>query len=279
VHLNATTGLGLLATLLAVAMLAVIGGTAAPADAPGTAACQDAATLPLAPVTIDVPANGAVTFGLADLVTAAPEAGCLEMAAIDAASFAAHAAEGRVTIIPGTPNRTAGWRGTGLAGPEQRFVFTPMPNFSGVSRGWEFVVMGRNDAGEPVRLAAVHATFQVRNGVPVAEDDVVTIAPRRGGIEVDASHGVLANDRDPNGDALVVHSAGIVAYPWGTVEIHHDGSYRVKVTDPDVSGTAEVRYVVWDGVGSTASADTGILILTFAEEDVRSVEPHIPAGA
>lgn len=270
-HLNATIGLGLLVTLFAMTMMAAMDGNVAPVDTPQSANCPVAAMLPLAPVTIDVPANGAVTFGVADLVAAAPEAAqCLDMAAIDASSFVAHAAEGRVSIVADTPARTAGWSATSLTAPLQRFVFTPMPNFRGVSQGWEFVVMGHDEAGEPVRIGIVRATFEVRNGVPVAEDDAVAVAPRLGGIEVGADHGVLANDRDPNRDPLVVHSAGIAAYPWGTVEIHHDGSYRVRVTDPEVSGTAEVRYVVWDGAGSTSGADTGILTVTFDEDSVAS---------
>lgn len=259
VHPNTTIGSILIVTMLALAMLATT-----PRDSSQAASCPEGVSLP--PVLIEVPANRAAVFGLADLVGAGHDiAGCLDLAAIDAASFELHAAEGDVTIVPASPGRIAGWRGAGIDAPGPRFQFTPQPGFNGVSRGWEFVLVGRDDDGDMVRAGVVRATFQVRNGVPEATDDLVTIGPRDGGTDVAARHGVLANDRDPNGDALVVHATGTTRFPWGAVEIHHDGSYRVTVTDPERAETVQVRYVVWDQQGSTAEADAGILTVAFAD--------------
>ncbi|MDQ3657903.1 MAG: Ig-like domain-containing protein [Chloroflexota bacterium] len=257
-------GLGLFVTIITTSFATAMGSAAAPPSASHQDPCVAGA--PLLPVSIDVPANGTVTFDVADLVRSSPDiAGCPDMAAIDASSFVAHAGEGGVTIIPGRQSTMAGWTTSPLAEDAQRFVFTPRPGFNGVSQGWEFVIYGRDESGQYTRIGTVKTTFRVRNTVPVATDDAVTIAPRLGGICVGMDDGVLANDADANGDPVIVYSEGVTSYPWGAVEVRHDGSYRVTVTDPEVSGTAQVRYVIWDQVGSTTSTDFGILTLTFED--------------
>ena len=255
-------GLGLFVTIITTSFAIAMGSAAAPPSASHQDPCMAGA--PLLPVSIDVPANGTVTFDVADLVhSSSGIAGCPDMAAIDASSFVAHAGEGGVTIIPGRQSTMVGWTTLPLAENAQRFVFTPKSGFSGVSQGWEFVIYGRDESGQSTRIGTVKTTFRVRNTVPVATDDSVTIAPRLGGICVGIDGGVLANDVDANGDPVIVYSEGVTSYPWGAVEMHHDGSYRVTVTDPSVSGREQLRYVIWDQVGSTTSADFGILTLTF----------------
>ncbi len=268
-HPRFTIGLGLFVTLLMMPALVATSGTAAPRDDAGSQTCLAEAAL--APTTIDVPVNGTVTFDVGDLLGASTSTTmvCPDMAAIDAASFVAHAGEGGVTIIPGSQNEITGWSATRDSDLTQRFVFTPKPDFSGVSQGWEFVIYGRDASGEVIRIGVVKTTFRVRNSIPIARDDAVTVAPRAGGICVSAESGLLANDRDANGDPVIVYSDGVTSYPWGAVEIRNDGSYRVTVTDPQVSGTAQVRYVVWDQTGSTASSDVGILTLTFDDGALR----------
>jgi hypothetical protein len=106
---------------------------------------------------------------------------------------------------------------------------------------------------------------------------------------VPASLGVLSNDTDANGDHLVVYSDGELSFPWGTVAIRADGSYRVNVTDASVSGSDQARYVVWDTHGSTANADYGYLTVIFespaaapaANPDQHPAFPHdtVPTGA
>lgn len=261
-HPKLSIGLGLFVTVIMISLASAPSGIAAPARADDTERCLDQGSFP--PAVLDVPANGTATFGLADLLRDSPLAmECLEMAAIDASSFVAHAGEGSVSVIPGVMAPVAGWSATAFAESVQQFTFTARPGFSGVSQGWEFVLYGRDDAGKPLRIGIVQATFQVRNTVPVAKDDSVVVNARLGKTCVDVDGGVLANDVDANGDPVIVYSEGVTSYSWGMVEMHRDGSYRVTVTDPQVTGTEQVRYVIWDQVGSTTSTDTGILTLTF----------------
>lgn len=257
-------GLGLFVTSILAVVVFAMNSTASPLPAAVASPCLGQADP--RPVTIDVPTNGTATFGIADLLgSAADLAACSSMAAIDASSFVAHASEGAVAVVPGPRLAMAGWADTGGRDTTQQFVFTPRPGFNGVSQGWEFVIYREDGTGGHVRIGAVKTTFQMKNSVPVANDDAVTVSPHWAGIEIGADRGVLANDVDANGDSLVVYSAGATSYPWGSVHMHNDGSYRVTVTDPHVTGSAEVRYIVWDRVGSTAGADTGILTLAFGD--------------
>ncbi len=269
-HPKFTLGPGLFVTLMTLSVVTLMGSAAAPLGVPLVDQCMAEAEAEILPVTIDVPVNGTVIFGVDELARSSHAlAECPEMAAIDASSFVAHAREGGITIIPASRAVTAG--GSVVPGGEtaQRLVFTPKPGFSGVSEGWEFVIYGQDRSGLSVRIGIVRTTFQVRNTVPVAEDDTVTVASRTGETCVGAADGVLANDVDANGDPIIVHSNGVTSFPWGAVEMHHDGSYRVTVTDPQVSGSEQVRYVVWDQAGSTTGSDVGILNLTF-KDDVAS---------
>jgi hypothetical protein len=262
-------GLGLIVTLIAASWGYAGVSTASPLGGPVEAGCV--VDVALAPITIDVPANGTATFGIADLLGESPDVmACLEMAAIDASSFVAHAGEGSVSVMPGGMLPVAGWSSVSLAEAGQQFMFTARPGFNGVSQGWEFVIHGRDASGERIVLGIVRATFQVRNVVPVAANDAVTVAPGAGAFCVGAEGGLLANDTDANNDAMVVYSDGITAFPWGLVDIHADGSYRVMVTDATVTGSHQVSYLVWDQRDSTTSADRGILTLTFDEDAVAS---------
>lgn len=245
-----------------------------PLGGPDPDTCVDDTAL--APVTINVPANGTATFGIADLLDASrATTACLEMAAIDASSFVAHAAEGSVSVIPGTLAPAAGWSGAPPAEFAQRFMFTARSGFSGVSEGWEFVMHGRNESGADVEIGVVKTTFQVRNVVPVAANETVMIAPGLGTFCAGVEDGLLANDVDANGDPIMVYSNGITPFPWGFVDIHADGSYRVTVTDPRVTGSEQVRYLVWDRQGSTTGADLGILTVTFDEDAMVIREPML----
>lgn len=261
-HPKLSTGLGLIVTLIIMSLASAPSGVAAPAHTTKAEPCLDQGAF--LPAVIDVPVNGTATFGIADLLRASPAAmECLEMAAIDASSFVAHAGEGSVAVIPGTAAPVTAWSATPAGESTQQFVFTARSGFQGVSQGWEFVVYGRDPSGEHLALGIVQTSFQVRNLVPVAANDAVTVVPGLGAFCVDAEDGLLANDVDANGDPMIVYSEGVTRFPWGTMELHRDGSYRVTVTDPAVMGSHQVSYLVWDQRDSTASADRGTLTLTF----------------
>ena len=80
---------------------------------------------------------------------------------------------------------------------------------------------------------------------------------------------VLTNDSDPDGDALVVTSAGTFLLPHGTVVINANGSYTYTLdnSDPDVNAlndsetlTNSFTYSISDGHGGTDSAKLTITI-------------------
>ena len=75
-----------------------------------------------------------------------------------------------------------------------------------------------------------------------------------------ATHGVLANDSDPDGDALTV--TGFSGGSHGNLVLNSDGSYGYTVTDltgPNGSHLHDVfTYAVSDGHGGVASANLDI---------------------
>jgi hypothetical protein len=69
------------------------------------------------------------------------------------------------------------------------------------------------------------------NGIPTTTDDTYTVAAN-GTLTVDVTHGVLANDADPDGDPLIIcdqprleHHEVMLAPRNGTVTMNADGSF------------------------------------------------------
>jgi hypothetical protein len=247
------------ASLLALVVLAYV--VASPNGAPAHDGCNESSLFQ--PVTIAVPANGIVVFGINDLLGASGHLEtCHGALDFDAVITNARASSGEVRIRRGLTESTWGAR-PGSFGI--RFQFAPERGFRGVSHGWEFAIVGRSEAHEEVTLGTIAVTFEVRNSPPVAVDDALTLTANVDSVVVPGQQGVLVNDTDANGDRLIVHADGVTRFAWGSVEIARDGSYRVTVTDHEVTGTHQVRYLIWDQEGSTASADYGLLSITFAE--------------
>ncbi|MPV88294.1 tandem-95 repeat protein, partial [Georgenia ruanii] len=94
------------------------------------------------------------------------------------------------------------------------------------------------------------------NGAPQAADDRVDVRPGRA-VEVD----VLANDTDPDGDALTLAEDAPVEPVEGLDVTARDG--QVQVTAPDRPGTFPVVYHVTDGRGGR---DSGVLIVHVAPD-------------
>jgi Ca2+-binding RTX toxin-like protein len=75
------------------------------------------------------------------------------------------------------------------------------------------------------------------------------------------SGNVLANDSDPDGDALGVTSTGTInTAQGGTVDIAVDGSF-VYTPAPDFNGTDSFDYTVSDGNGGTATATVTLQVV------------------
>ena len=246
--------------LLTTAMTFVAGFAGSSASTSHPTGCTP--TPSLRPLHLDVPANRAVTFPLAELVPGVDES-VATWQQPDTGN-----AEGllRVTAASEATGGSARLTAEGL-------VFEPAPGFVGASTGW-ILAPDQYVAAEPVPQAcatgsdlpagALLVTFEVRNTLPVAIADAVVVPNVVRTVDVGPESGVLANDLDWNGDQLVVHAAGVAEFPWGSVQLAADGSYRITVTDRDLLAPSTVRYLVWDQQGSPTSIDTGYLEIDFS---------------
>lgn len=210
--------------------------------APGCSVARDPR-----PVTLTVPANGRTAFSIEDLVARSTGiSGCDDLVSDGATISVEQVGQGSLSLPGAHP---------------QQVAFIPRHGFSGMSGLWTLVV--RDDAGK--EIGVVRVTFEVRNSIPVAADDEIVVPYEVSRLDVDSPLGVLANDSDINGDQLVVYSQGVTWFPWGTVTIQQDGSYRIEVTDHALRGPALMRYLVWDQQGSPTSIDQGVLSIAFSD--------------
>ncbi len=125
---------------------------------------------------------------------------------------------------------------------------TPAAGFTGTIRFAYQVSDGRGGSAEAIATVVVSAGTQQTNRPPMPVTDVATV---RAGQSV--SLNVLANDTDPDGDALVLQH---VSADSGTVV--HDPSGQIVFTpnlttdDPAEGLSTELTYVVADDYGATA---------------------------
>ena len=238
--------------------------TASPAGSSQPDNCSP--TTSLRSLHLTVPANRAITFPLAEIV-----AGEQRPASGWQAVVGLTGTDGALRVAPVTESADGNARIT-----PSGLTFEPQRGFVGSSAGWIVAMYpdgSSPDAGLPACGGAardepsetVLVTFEVRNTLPVAFDDAVTMPTVAKTMDVGPESGVLANDIDWNGDRLVVHAAGVTSFPWGTVHLASDGSYRIVVTDSEMLAPATVRYLVWDQQGSPTSVDTGYLEIDFSE--------------
>ena len=140
-------------------------------------------------------------------------------------------------------------------------TFTPTAGLCGLdAAGFDYPVddgNGGTDTGHvTIDLTCVGPT----NNPPVAVDDVASVAENSPA----ASHDVLANDTDADGDTLSLVSAN-VASSAGTVSIV---AGMVRYTPKaNFHGIATITYVVTDG----ADSDTGTLTVTVVGDTTKPV--------
>ncbi len=104
--------------------------------------------------------------------------------------------------------------------------------------------------------ASVSIAVQDINDPPIAEDDGY-VTDRDVRLEVPANRGVLANDRDPDGDTL--QARVVVAPTEGSLSLQLNGSLSF-VPPPGFVGEVGFRYEVFDGRGGRAEADARITV-------------------
>jgi hypothetical protein len=130
-----------------------------------------------------------------------------------------------------------------------RIVFTPAPGFSGVAR-FTYTIDDGHGATSMALVSVIVAAQPDRP--PVAVDDAATTA-----FATPVSIDVLANDSDPDGDALTI--ASVAAPANGTAAI--SGASIVYTPAAGFSGTDRFTYTIRDGRGGTASAAVTVTVL------------------
>lgn len=122
------------------------------------------------------------------------------------------------------------------------FAYTPNPGFTGTDSFTYFA----ND-GSDTGYATVMLTVNAVNEAPVGASDTYAMEQNRS-LTVDAAHGVLANDSDPDGDPLSV--ALLTGPQHGQFVLNADGSFNY-VPDANYVGSDSFTYSLRDGSTST----------------------------
>ncbi|MEM6646640.1 MAG: Ig-like domain-containing protein, partial [Bacteroidota bacterium] len=143
---------------------------------------------------------------------------------------------------------TAPTNGTAVVA-EQRIAYTPTPNFAGLDTFTYRITDPDGLSSEATVSIAVGTSADA----PVAQDDTAT-TDEDTAVEID----VLANDTDPDGDALRIQSA--TTPTLGTVAIAADAQTLTYTPNLDVSGTDTFSYTVSDG---NDGFDTGMVTVTI----------------
>jgi len=148
-------------------------------------------------------------------------------------------------------------RGTFVMYPDGEWSFSPLANYHGVIPAITFQLTNSTD----VRVSTLTIAVTAVNDPPIASDDArITL------VDAPIIVNVLANDQDPDGDALTVtqlNGAALqlgvpVAIADGTVEWQGAGNFEV-VPDPAFEGTISFTYTATDGT-ATDTATVTVLV-------------------
>ena len=137
---------------------------------------------------------------------------------------------------------TSGLDGTLVVDPDGSFVFTPTPGFIGLT---SFRYRAGDSVGAQRTSELVIVTIDVAASVPPeAEADAYSVVEGQV-LDVAPGDGVLANDLDPEGQAIsvvLVDDAGLD----GSLAVNPDGSF-VFTPDEGFIGATSFRYRAGDG--------------------------------
>jgi VCBS repeat-containing protein len=133
------------------------------------------------------------------------------------------------------------------------FDYTPNANFNG-SDSFTYLA---NDGSSDSNTATVTITVTPVNDPPVASDDSGTVA--QGGTLNVAAPGLLANDSDPENDALTVNTTPVSPPANGSLTLNSDGSYSYT-HDGSVTASDSFVYEVCDPEPLCATATVNLTI-------------------
>ena len=146
--------------------------------------------------------------------------------------------------------------------------YTPDANFSGTDT-FTYTISDGNGA---TATATVTVTVTPVNDAPVARDDARS-TPEDTAVTID----VLANDSDPDGDALAITAVG---RPQNGTAVEVDGQIRYT-PQAGFSGTDTFTYTVADEEGATATATVTVTVSSvndapIAQDDARTTPEDTP---
>ena len=150
--------------------------------------------------------------------------------------------------------------------PNDLVTLTAIPNQGYVFDQWSGDLTGTQNPDTILMNGnkSVTATFIAGNTPPVAVDDAATVVENSSDNQID----VLANDYDPDGDALTI----IEVKPPQHGTASHDGAYAYYTPTPAYTGSDNFTYTISDGHGGTASATVTVTVIPAGNNP-----PYTPA--
>jgi VCBS repeat-containing protein len=150
------------------------------------------------------------------------------------------------------------------------FTYTPRGLYNGPDK---FTYAASDGHSGIVPISEATVSVVLTDNPPVANDDINQVAPGQT-ISVDAAHGVLANDTDPDGDPVgfatfwdgstLLPFNQPIAGKFGTLTVHPDGSYSYAANAGNKSGQAATDswiYDMTDGGGDVSEATLTIAVV------------------
>lgn len=162
--------------------------------------------------------------------------------------------------------------GSAVAGTPTSITYTPAPGYCGTD-GFAYTLADGSPTNG-VDTANVNVTVTCLNDGPNAVDDAATTSE-----DVPIVIDVLANDTDPEGDALSI--SAVTDPPHGTAVVE---SNKVKYTpDPDFCGADDFGYTATDGTESDSALVVPVVVLCHndppvADDDAPTAAEDTPTG-
>ena len=161
-----------------------------------------------------------------------------------------------VAGVPGsfTAGQTASIPGVGslLMLADGNYSFTPAPNYAGAVPLISYTATD----GALISSSTLSLSITPVNDAPVAADDLASTA-----INAPISIAVLANDRDPDGDTLIVSNPVLGNPLQGSVSVDANGAL-VFTPAANFSGPVSITYTVTDPSGLTDTATVTVNVGT-----------------
>ena len=176
------------------------------------------------------------------------------------------------TDTEGNALRVAGWDATTQRGgamvmnQDGSFTYTPPAHFAGADL-FQYTV---SDGQGGTTTAQVTLNVAPGSSAPHTTDDAYS-GSEDTPLNVDAQHGLLTNDVDPNGDVLTVSRFDLTTAEGGTVVVNGDGSFTYRPRT-DFHGPDSFTYDVSDGNGGLAVATARIEVLSVNDNPVAGAD-------